>query len=319
MRRVLLVIILFASGVAVAQPVVPPLTGRVVDTADILSDATEQLLTQMLAAHEDSTSNQVAVLTIPSLAGDAIEPLANRVFNAWQLGQAGSNNGVLLLIARDDRELRIEVGFGLEGDLTDAEAGRIIRNVIVPVFRNGDFNGGTIAGVTAILGTIQGTYTPPEGGSESGEDMPWWFGALFFLTHVLLPGFLALRALAMPPVQRYSTFFFSLFFVAPMLLVFGALIWWGTAGGDEMPWLGIGLLVLYLLSWIGADIYMTASPKWQAVRKEVRDAVESGKKTKIDAGWSSFSAGGSSSSGGGGGGFSGGGGSSGGGGASGRW
>jgi uncharacterized protein len=317
MRTLFLLIGLFASGIAVAQPVVPALTGRVVDTADILTDATEQLLSQMLAAHEDSTTNQVAVLTIPSLDGEAIEPLANRVFNTWRLGQAGSNNGVLLLIARDDRELRIEVGFGLEGDLTDAEAGRIIRNVIVPVFRNGDFNGGTIAGVTAILGTLQGTYTPPEGGSDSDEDMPWWFGSLFFLTHLLLPGFIGLRALVMPPVQRYSTFVFSLFFIAPMLLIFGALIWWGGTG-DGIPWLGVGLLAAYLLSWIVADISMTISPKWQDVRKQVKAAVESGKKTKVDAGWISFSAGGSSSSGGGGG-FSGGGGSSGGGGASGSW
>src|SRR5690606_5234978 len=138
--------VLVLPAAALAQPAVPPLTGRVVDLADVLSPATEAQVTTLLEAHEAQTTNQVAVLTIPSLQGSTVEEVANEVFNAWGLGQSGRDNGVLLLVARDDRELRIEVGYGLEGALTDAEAGRIIRNVIVPRFRDGDFDGGVSAG-----------------------------------------------------------------------------------------------------------------------------------------------------------------------------
>ncbi|MEM9997062.1 MAG: TPM domain-containing protein, partial [Bacteroidota bacterium] len=133
-----------------AQVAVPTLTGRVVDLADLIDADMEAALTATLAALEDSTTHQVAVLTLPDLQGEAVEPVATRIFNAWGLGQQGLNNGVLLLVARDDRKLRIEVGVGLEGVLTDAEAGRIIRNRIVPRFRSGDFAGGIQAGVLAI-------------------------------------------------------------------------------------------------------------------------------------------------------------------------
>src|SRR5690606_8988155 len=98
-------------------------TGRVVDTAGILSPATEQALEAELAAHEAATTNQVAVLTVPTLGGWTVEQTAYHVFQAWGLGQAGRDNGVLVLIARDERQLRVEVGKGLEGDLTDAQAG----------------------------------------------------------------------------------------------------------------------------------------------------------------------------------------------------
>ena len=124
---------------------VPRLAGRVVDLGGVLDDATEAALTARLAAHEDSTSNQIVVLTIPSLDGEVLEAYATRVFRVWGLGQADRDNGVLLLVAVADRELRIEVGYGLEGALTDATAGSIIRNEIVPRFRDGDFDGGVLA------------------------------------------------------------------------------------------------------------------------------------------------------------------------------
>src|SRR5690606_3517932 len=194
---------------------------------------------------------------------------------------------------------------------TDAEAGRIIRGVIVPRFRDGDFDGGVAAGVSAILGTIEGTYEPPEDG---GDDGPWWLGLICFFTHFLLPLFLAARSLVEPPVSRYFTFVFTLFFIGVALGLLPSLLF----GPRAIP-VGLLLGALYVVGYFATDFYMARSRKWQDIRRRVRAAKKSGKATKIDAGWISFSAGGSSSSGGGGGGFSGGGGSSGGGGASGSW
>lgn len=150
--------VLVALAVVGARPAaaldVPPLTGRVVDLADVLSPSAEASLTALLAAHEDSTTNQVVVLTIPSLGGDALEPYATRVFRAWGLGQADRDNGVLLLVSTGDRQLRIEVGRGLEGSLTDATSGTIIRQEIVPHFRNEDYEGGVLSGVDTILAVL---------------------------------------------------------------------------------------------------------------------------------------------------------------------
>ena len=312
MRWTLSFLVLLFSVSASAQGV-PTLIGRVVDNAEILSPQTETTITLFLENHEQESSNQVAVLTIPTLGGESIEPYTNRVFRTWGLGRADLNNGVLLLIAKNDRELRIEVGYGLEGSLTDAEAGRIIRNVIVPMFRSDDFEGGTLAGVTAIIGTIEGSYDPLEGGGGDSHEVPWWVGLIFLFSHGLLPMFIGIRSLVNPPVGRYFAFVFTLFFIAPMVFMFGGLVF-GEAGLAA----GVVAMVLYFLGYIAADVYMTRSPKWQDIRTQVRAAQKKGKSTKIDAGWISFSAGGSSSSGGGGG-FSGGGGSSGGGGASGSW
>ena len=169
-RFVLTVALLW--GVAVhAAPQIPALSGRVVDSANILSPTTEARLTQQLAAHEASTSNQLVVLTVPDLQGYAIADFALDTAREWQLGQKDLNNGVLLLIARDERKIRIEVGHGLEGDLTDARSKRIIQKVIRPAFKQGDFDGGVAAGTDAIVGTIVGTYMPPADKS-SGMDTP---------------------------------------------------------------------------------------------------------------------------------------------------
>lgn len=328
-RSVLLILLSVQLGVARAQRAVPELTGRVVDTADMLGDPVEKAIDAQLAEHEQQTGNQVAVLTIPSLEGDDLEGYANRVFRTWRLGQADENNGVLLLIAKDDRKIRIEVGYGLEGSLTDAAAGSIIRNEITPRFRSGDFEGGTLAAISAILGTIEGTYSPPEQDSGSSSDKPpWWFFAIFLVTHGLLPAFIAFKSLVYPPGVRYFALFISLFFVGALA---GILAGFVVGFFPEHPLNGLltaGVLILcYLLVYFLLDLYMSRSPKWQKIRKQVRGASKSSKRQKIDAGWISFSAGGSSSGGGwssssGGfssGGFSGGGGSSGGGGASGGW
>ena len=172
-----------------AQTPVPPLTGRVVDNANLLSNAAETQLTGLLAAHEDSTSNQVAVLTIPSLQGAALEQYSLRVARAWALGQEDFNNGVLLLIARDDRKMRIEVGYGLEGDLPDAIASRIIRNEITPHFRKGDFEAGIRAGVGSILDALEGTYAPPEApGASNSPVANRVLGAIFMVFGLLFGG-----------------------------------------------------------------------------------------------------------------------------------
>ncbi len=141
---------------------VPPLTGRVMDLAHILSARDVDQLTADLQAHETSSGNQVVVLTLPSLEGEPLEPFAHRVATTWKLGQKGTDNGALLLVALKERKVRIEVGYGLEGTLTDAKSAQIIRNEIVPRFRSGDLPGGIVAGVAAILKTIEGTYQAPE-------------------------------------------------------------------------------------------------------------------------------------------------------------
>ncbi|WP_208760232.1 TPM domain-containing protein, partial [Mesorhizobium tianshanense] len=123
--------LLFLSLTALAAEL-PALTGRVVDNAGIIDAATKAALTQKLADFEAKSSDQIVVATVDSLDGEEIEPYANRLFRAWKLGQAGEDNGVLLLVAKNDRKMRIEVGYGLEGTLTDLHTKLIIENDMVP-------------------------------------------------------------------------------------------------------------------------------------------------------------------------------------------
>ena len=143
---------------AIAQNL-PALTGRVVDDAGLIDAATEALLVQKLADFEQKSSDQIVVATIPDLGGEAIEPYANRLFRAWALGQGGEDNGILLLVARDDRKMRIEVGYGLEGTLTDLHSRLIIDNTMVPAFRAGDFSGGISRASTTLSWCLKAT--PP--------------------------------------------------------------------------------------------------------------------------------------------------------------
>ncbi len=141
---------------------VPPLTGRIIDLAHVLPNSTVESLVTQLAAHEAASSDQVAVLIIPSLEGESLEEFSHRVATTWKLGQKGTDNGALLLVAIRERKVRIEVGYGLEGVLTDARSAQIIRNEIVPRFRAGDMSGGVAAGINAIVKTIEGTYQASE-------------------------------------------------------------------------------------------------------------------------------------------------------------
>ena len=138
-------------GAALAAANFPPLTGRVVDAANILSPIAKADLERKLAELEHKSGIQLVVATVPSLGGEEIEPYANALFRAWKLGEAKKNNGVLLLVAPKERRVRIEVGYGLEGTLTDAVSSLIIANAIAPRFKAGDFDGGVTRGVDDIV------------------------------------------------------------------------------------------------------------------------------------------------------------------------
>jgi uncharacterized protein len=135
---------------------VPPLLSRVNDLAGLLSREQAGAMNDRLAQFEQETGHQIAVLTLTSLDGDALEDFSIRVAETWKIGHKGNDNGVILLVVRDDRKLRIEVGYGLEGVLSDAIANRIIQEVIVPRFRDRDFAGGIESGVAAIIQATRG-------------------------------------------------------------------------------------------------------------------------------------------------------------------
>jgi uncharacterized protein len=129
----------------------PSLTGRVVDQANIIEPTTRTAIEQKLADLEAKSGIQLVVATVTSLEGQEIEPYANQLFRSWQLGEKAKNNGVLLLVAPNERRVRIEVGYGLEGTLTDALSKVIITNAITPRFKAGDFSGGISRGVDDII------------------------------------------------------------------------------------------------------------------------------------------------------------------------
>jgi uncharacterized protein len=152
----LFVLLLCALPALAAEPTYPALSGRVVDDANIIAPEARQRITDKLKAHEDKTSDQVVVATVPSLQGLTVEDFANGLFRHWQLGQKEKNNGVLLIVAPKERKVRIEVGYGLEGALTDALSKVIITTAIAPKFKTGDFAGGIEAGVDAIDSILAG-------------------------------------------------------------------------------------------------------------------------------------------------------------------
>ena len=155
-RLLLAVLIAFAAlGTAFAQNF-PPLTGRVVDAANIIPPDEESALDAVLAAHEAKTTNQVVVATVPSLGGQAIEDYGVALGRAWGIGQAEKNNGAILLVAPNEREVRIEVGYGIEGELTDALSRLIIEGSILPRFRANDMAGGIRRGVEDMVAVLEG-------------------------------------------------------------------------------------------------------------------------------------------------------------------
>jgi uncharacterized protein len=158
LRHLLLLALLVIAPPALADSLpVPALSGRVVDQAGILSSAEEGRLATKLKNLEDKTSIQLVVVTLSSLQGSPIEEWGLTLGRSWGIGQKGKDSGALLIVAPNDRELRIEVGYGLEGTLPDATADAIIRNVIVPRFKNGNMAGGISDGVNAIIAVFTGT------------------------------------------------------------------------------------------------------------------------------------------------------------------
>ncbi len=272
-----------ATLVALADVAVPPLTGRVVDLTATLSPDQVAALEQKLKAFEDRKGSQLAVLIVPTTQPETIEQYALRVVEQWKLGRKKVDDGALLLIAKNDRKLRIEVGYGLEGALNDATSKRIIDEIITPKFRSGDFAGGISDGADRILKVIDGEPLPapkPEGELPDlgliGEYFP-------FLLIVVLVGGGIFRAifgrLLGSLVAGGGVAFFIWFFLGALSIA------------------AIGGLIAFVVTMIGDSI------------------VSSGGGGRGGYG-GGFSSGGSSSSGGG---FSGGGGSFGGGGASGSW
>lgn len=130
---------------------VPPLKGHVNDLGAVLSPATRQALELQLAEHERATTQQLVLLIVPSLGDDTIEDFSMRVAESWELGAKGEDNGLVLLVALHDHKMRIEVGYGLEGVVTDALASRLIREVLQPAFRKGDYDGGTVQAFAALM------------------------------------------------------------------------------------------------------------------------------------------------------------------------
>ena len=307
----------FAYAFAAVAADVPYLSGRVVDEANLLTPDARKQVTQLSERHEQKTGNQVAVLTMPSLDGESVEGYATRVFEAWKLGQKGKDNGVLVIVAPNDRKMRIEVGYGLEGTLTAAGASRIIREVMTPQFKGGKYEAGIRDGVTAIVQALEGegnwNAAAPASSSASSkqsfsiaeDNLPPWpmrillgafiFGiiGLFTVVGVLTPGMGWFLYLFLIP-------FWAMF---PIIIV-------GVKGA-------MVLLGIYVVGFPIAKLIVKRQPWYAKAASEM--------KSKGSANIGGFivtsggSSGGSSSSSSSGGGFSGGGGSSGGGGASGSW
>ena len=165
--RFLLLASIFTSAAFAAD--VPFLSGRVVDDAEVLAPPSRERLTATLKEHEEKTTNQIVVLTVPTIGNDSIEEYASRVFAEWKLGQKGKNNGVLVVVVPKDRKMRIEVGYGLEGTLTDAMSSRIIRNEMTPQFKAGSFDRGVENGVNAIVALLEGGAAPAESAPSSSS------------------------------------------------------------------------------------------------------------------------------------------------------
>jgi len=183
----LLVIVLFAIPLVALE--VPYLGGRVNDLAALIPDPVETRIEQQLAGLEERTGAQLVVLTLPSLEGESLEEYSHRVAETWQLGRAGVDDGILFLIARDDRKMRIEIGYGLEGDLTDLQSSRILHEIVRPNFQNGDFGRGIEDAVVAMVTIVEGGEglpPPREPGSGGGGGAPAWHVVAFFSIFTLV-------------------------------------------------------------------------------------------------------------------------------------
>lgn len=186
-RGLLLALTAFVSLGAIAEVAVPSLTARVTDLTGTLTREQQASLDQTLQAFEAKKGTQVAILIVPTTQPETIEQYSLRVVEQWKLGRKRVDDGALLIIAKNDRTLRIEVGYGLEGVLTDATSKRIISEDIVPRFKQRDFYGGVAAGVDRMLGVIEGEPLPPpkETAGDRGDPVRKLMPILLVLTLVL--------------------------------------------------------------------------------------------------------------------------------------
>jgi uncharacterized protein len=304
----LIATVFLAAAASASADDIPYLTGRVVDDAGIMSASTRAHVTAMLEAHEQATGNQIVVLTVPTIQPDSIEEYAVKVFEAWKLGQKGKDNGVLVVVVPQDRKMRIEVGYGLEPTLTDGWCGAIIRNVMTPRFRTGDYSGGIDAGVAAIVARLNGGNRMPEAPRPAPTtvhfnqtQMEWPMRILMGVFVFSIIGLFTAIGVMTPGVG---------WFLYVFLIPFWALFPMAIIG----PQPALFLLAAYVVGYPLGKIALSRT-EWY------RNAANSLKtKGTASIGGFTFAAGPGFSSGGfSGGGFSGGGGSSGGGGASGSW
>ncbi len=188
-------LLLFITGPVLFGLSIPKLDGPVVDDAGVLSRSQKTEIEKIIVDLESSTSAQVALLTVKSLEGTSIEEYSLKVAETWKLGQADRDNGLLILLSTGEKKVRIEVGYGLEGVMTDAKSGYIIREVMLPYFRNGDYAGGLYAAVTRVSGVITQTSDISEeelakyrktqsSSSSSGGGIP--FGFIVFIIFIIL-------------------------------------------------------------------------------------------------------------------------------------
>lgn len=286
---------------ATAQLNVPPLQGkRIHDHAQILNEVIIGNLEHELRLYQDTSSNQIAVLIIPSLNGDLLEDYSLRVATTWELGQKSKDNGVLFLIVLDGRQLRIEVGRGLQGVLTDALCSQIIRNEMVPELRNGNYDVAVVNGIHAVIKAIGNEYTLSDGDvTDDSNRLSLKVQILLGVILVIILGTMTYLALFAENPRGWGLYFFLIpFYGFPMILL-----------GLES---GLKLLVGYVVIIPLAKVIIANTTWGKAKIKRMR-------------GWSQNSGGHSSSSrdssrrSSGGGSFSGGGGSFDGGGSNGRW
>jgi uncharacterized protein len=298
MKAALFTLALLLAGhvpAARAQVPVPPLEARVTDLTGTLTASQQSALEEKLAAFERRKGAQVALLILPTTQPEDIAQFGIRLGEAWKIGRSGPDDGAILIVAKDDRAMRIETGRGLEGALTDITCSRIVNDTIAPLFKQGDFNGGVNAGLDQMIRVIDGEPLPPPDQSwkrDRGLKVP--SPLLLFLGIALL--FL---------LQR----FFGRGVVAAVLGVVGAFVFYQfTSKFLNSAFVGVGIFLA--VRFFALEHFVSDDDD----RRVYRDRGRSG---GYGGGWGG---GGSSSSGSSrGGGFSGGGGSFGGGGASGRW
>ena len=174
----------------------PKYIGYVNDFANILTPEAKTTLSDKLATFEKQTSNEIVVVTIPSLQGTTIEDFAVKLFENWKIGKKTKDNGLLLLVAPNEREVRIEVGYGLEPVVNDAKAGRIIRSIIIPEFKKGAYANGVLLGMDSILQTVNGQVVdfPNEPATSNADDSGGFPVPLLFLGAALVQYFIAFLA-----------------------------------------------------------------------------------------------------------------------------